>query len=448
MKELFIIGGGLAGCEAAWQAAKRNIKVFLFEMRPYTPTGAHTTDQLSELVCSNSLGSTLTNKATGLLNEELYQMDSLLIESAKKSSVPAGSALAVDRTVFSQIVTDKIESHPNIGVIREEVLDIPEKPTIIASGPLTSNALAKKISRLTGEDHLFFYDAIAPIVKLESINMNIAFQGSRYNKGVSEEGDYINCPFTKEEYEKFVRELLYAERIKLKDFEKNIQDGVTAGDGKYFEGCLPVEVLASRGESSLAFGPLRPVGLFDPRSNKRPYAVLQLRQDNLSGSLYNMVGFQTNLTHSEQRRVFRLIPGLENAEFIRFGQMHKNTFIASPILLKKTLQYKKRSDLFFAGQISGMEGYSGSIATGLLAGINATRYLNHETLLELPLTSMTGALVHFITNSEMKDFQPMKANFGILPPLDPPLKSKKFRYEAYAKRALQDLDFFLKSSGF
>ena len=448
MQELVIIGGGLAGCEAAWQAAERNVKVVLFEMRPHISTGAHTTGSLSELVCSNSLGSTLTNKATGLLNEELTRMGSLLIESAKKSSVPAGSALAVDRMVFSQIVTDKISSHPNIRVIREEVREIPSGPAIIASGPLTSETLASEIARLTGENRLFFYDAIAPIVKLETINMEIAFQGSRYNKGVTEDGDYINCPFTKEEYKIFVNELLNAEKIQLKDFEKEIQDGVNAGDNRYFEGCLPIEILASRGESSLAFGPLRPVGLIDPHTNKRPYAVLQLRQDNLAGSLFNMVGFQTNLTHPEQRRVFKLIPGLEKAEFVRFGQMHKNTFIASPVLLGQNLQLKKRNELFFAGQISGMEGYSGSIATGLLAGVNAARFLNKSELMEFPFTSMTGALVHFITSSEMKDFQPMKANFGILPPLDPPVKNKKLRYSAYAERALKDLGDYLNMMEF
>ena len=404
MQELIIIGGGLAGCEAAWQAAERNIKVVLFEMRPNISTGAHTTGCLSELVCSNSLGSTLTNKATGLLNEELTRMGSLLIESAKKSSVPAGSALAVDRLLFSQIVTDKISSHPNIRIIREEVRKIPSGPAIIASGPLTSESLASEIARLTGENRLFFYDAIAPIVKLETINMEVAFQGSRYNKGVNEDGDYINCPFTKEEYEIFVNELLNAEKIQLKYFEIEIMDGVNAGDNRYFEGCLPIEILASRGESSLAFGPLRPVGLIDPHTNKRPYAVLQLRQDNLAGSLFNMVGFQTNLTHPEQRRVFKLIPGLENVEFVRLGQMHKNTFIASPVLLNKTLQLNNRNGLFFAGQISGMEGYSGSIATGLLAGVNAARFLNNSELMELPFTSMTGALVRFITSSDLKDF--------------------------------------------
>jgi methylenetetrahydrofolate--tRNA-(uracil-5-)-methyltransferase len=326
--------------------------------------------------------------------------------------------------------------------VREEVKKIPAGPTIIASGPLTSPALSQSIAKLSSEEHLYFFDAIAPVIHADSINMEVAFRASRYGTGDQEEGDYINCPFTKEEYLAFVNELLRAERIELHSFEQAIRSGVKAGH--FFEGCLPVEIIAERGVDSLAFGPMRPVGIRDPRTGRRPYAVVQLRQDNLAGSLYNLVGFQTNLKFPEQKRVLRMIPGLENAEFLRYGQMHRNTFIASPRLLRPTLQHIERNDLFFAGQITGVEGYMGNIATGLLAGINASRLLHHEAPLTLPQTTMLGALCHYITHADLKDFQPMKANFGILPPLEFSSKiGKRDRGKAYAERALEDLKLAL-----
>ncbi|WKZ38763.1 MAG: methylenetetrahydrofolate--tRNA-(uracil(54)-C(5))-methyltransferase (FADH(2)-oxidizing) TrmFO [Anaerolineales bacterium] len=436
MKELTIIGGGLAGSEAAYQAARRGLRVKLYEMRPATPTGAHLGADLAELVCSNSLGSNLPDRASGVLKNELRMLGSLLLECAEASALPAGAALAVDRDAFARLVTQKIESHPNIEVIREEMREIPASPVIVASGPLTSNSLSQSIAKLSGEEHLFFFDAIAPIVRAESIDMEIAFRASRYDKGEQEEGDYINCPFTKEQYYAFVEALKSAERIELRSFEEAIKSGVKAG--QFFEGCLPVEIIAGRGEDSLAYGPMRPVGLRDPHTGKRPYAVVQLRQDNLAGSLYNLVGFQTNLKFPEQRRVLRIIPGLENAEFERYGQMHRNTFIASPKLLRPTLQHITRDDLFFAGQITGVEGYMGNIATGLLAGVNAARLLNSETLLTLPNETMLGALCHYVTHADLKDFQPMKANFGILPPLDTEdgkKIGKRERGQRYAERA-------------
>jgi methylenetetrahydrofolate--tRNA-(uracil-5-)-methyltransferase len=442
MTDLFVIGGGLAGSEAAYQTAQRGLKVRLYEMRPAVQTGAHQTHHLAELVCSNSLGSNLPDRASGVLKNELRTLGSLLLECAEAASLPAGGALAVDRELFARLVTERMESHPNIQVVREEVKEIPDTPTIIASGPLTSPALSRSIAALSGEEQLFFFDAIAPVVHADSINMNVAFRASRYGTGEQEEGDYINCPFTKEEYYTFVEALLQAERIELRAFEEAIKGGVKAGH--FFEGCLPVEIIAERGIDSLAFGPMRPVGLKDPRTGKRPYAVLQLRQDNLAGSLYNLVGFQTNLKYPEQKRVFRLIPGLENAEFMRYGQMHRNTFIASPKLLRPTLQHVRRDDLFFAGQITGVEGYMGNIATGLLAGLNAARLHHHEEPLTLPQTTMLGALCHYVTHADLKDFQPMKANFGILPPLELTSKiGKRERGKAYAERALGDLQLVL-----
>lgn len=438
MIDLIVIGGGLSGSEAAFQAAEHGLKVWLYEMRPSLQTGAHQTQDLAELVCSNSLGSNLPDRASGLLKNEARFLGSMLLGCAEAASLPAGGALAVDRELFARLVTERIEQHPNIQIVREEIKDIPKTPTIIASGPLTSPGLSKAIAKLSNEEHLFFFDAIAPVIHADSINMNIAFRASRYDTGNNDDGDYINCPFTSEEYYAFVDSLLKAERIELRSFEVAIRDGVKAGH--FFEGCLPVEIIAERGIDSLAFGPMRPVGLRDPRSGKRPYAVVQLRQDNLAGSLYNLVGFQTNLKFPEQRRVLRLIPGLENAEFMRYGQMHRNTFIASPKLLRPTLQHWQREDLFFAGQITGVEGYMGNIATGLLAGINAARLLQHEDLITLPLTTMLGALCHYVTHADLKDFQPMKANFGILPPLEIISKTgKRERGKAYAERALTDL---------
>jgi methylenetetrahydrofolate--tRNA-(uracil-5-)-methyltransferase len=368
-------------------------------------------------------------------------MKSMLLECAEAAALPAGAALAVDREIFARRATEQIQNHPRIRVIREEVTEIPFGLTVIASGPLTSDRLSNAIERLSGQDRLFFFDAIAPIVSYNSINMQIAFRASRYEQS-GEDGDYVNCPFTKEEYYNFVDALLHAERIELRSFEEAIRSGVTAGH--FFEGCLPVEVIAERGRDSLAFGPMRPVGLKDPRTGRRPYAVVQLRQDNLAGNLYNLVGFQTNLKYPEQQRILRLIPGLEKAEFIRYGQMHRNTFIVSPKLLRPTLQFINRNDLFFAGQITGVEGYMGNIATGLLAGINAVRLCKGQSLITFPPTTMLGALCQYVTHADLKDFQPMKANFGILPELENINRSgKRERAKAYAERALADLEIFL-----
>lgn len=435
MAVLHVIGGGLAGTEAAWQAAERGIKVILYEMRPKTNTPAHVTARLAELVCSNSLGSDLPDRASGLLKNELRHMNSLLMRCAENAAVPAGGALAVDREGFANGVETAINTHPNITLVREEVTKIPDEPCIIATGPLTSSALADEIAKLTGEEYLYFYDALTPLIEYDSINMDIAFRANRWGRGETEEGDYINCPFNKEEYENFVRELVQAERIELRDFESE--------DPHFFEGCLPVEQIASRGEKSLAFGPMRPVGLFDPRTDRRPYAVLQLRQDNTAGTLYNMVGFQTNLRWTEQRRIFRMIPGLENASFARLGQMHRNTFINSPTLLRPTMQFHSRDDLFFAGQITGVEGYAGNIGTGLLAGINAANQLHSKTLWELPRTTMMGALCYYVTHAEPKSFQPMKANFDLVPKFEEVIRDKRKRKQAYADRGLADLDAFL-----
>lgn len=446
---IIIIGGGLAGSEAAWQAAQKGIKVHLYEMRPKIQTGAHVTADLAELVCSNSLGTDLPDRAGGIVKNELRQLGSLLIDCAERNSVPAGSALAVDRKSFSQDVTRSLLAHPNIKIIREEMWEIPSTPTIIASGPLTSSALSENIMYLTGREQLFFYDAIAPIITLESINMGVAYRASRYDRGETVDGDYINCPLSEDKYNIFIDALINGKRIALKDYEKQVEEGVRAGIEEYFEGCLPIEVLASRGRNSLAFGPMKPVGLEDPKSGTRPYAVLQLRQDDLAGSLYNMVGFQTNLRIEEQRKIFRMIPGLENAEFARYGQMHRNTFIYSPALLGSTLQCNLREDLFFAGQITGVEGYVGNIATGLLAGINASRILHGEKLISLPPTTMLGALIKFITQSSAKDFQPMKANFGILPELEEKefkgRRNKQKRARYYADRSRDDLSKYLSS---
>ena len=441
MTELTIIGGGLAGSEAAWQAAERGLSVRLYEMRPQVATGAHETSNLAELVCSNSLGSNLPDRASGVLKNELRRLGSMLLECAEASALPAGQALAVDRVGFARRVTERIESHPRIEIIREEVTEIPQGPVIVASGPLTSERLSQSIAALNGEGHLFFFDAIAPIVDARTINMEVAFRASRYDTGEQDEGDYINCPFDKTQYEAFVSALGTAERIELRSFEEAIRGGVKAGT--FFEGCLPVEIIAERGSESLAFGPMRPVGIRD-RNGKRPHAVVQLRQDNLAGDLYNLVGFQTNLKFPEQKRVFRMIPGLENAEFVRYGQMHRNTFIASPKILRPSLQHKVRDDLFFAGQITGVEGYMGNIATGLLAGWNAARLLDGKPPLALPPTTMLGALCHYVTHADMRDFQPMKANFGILPPLPHAERiGKRERARAHAERALTDLENYL-----
>ncbi len=444
MKDLIIIGGGLAGSEAAWQAAERGVQVYLYEMRPFTATGAHLTPNLGELVCSNSLGSDLSDRASGVLKAELRRLGSMLLECAYKTALPAGSALAVDREAFAHLITTQISNHPKIKVVREEATALPDEPTIVASGPLTSPSLSSAIAALSGQEHLYFFDAIAPIVNIESINMEIAFRASRYERGEQAEGDYINCPMNRDEYDAFVTSLLGAERIRLESFEQELEQGVRAGWHQFFEGCLPVEILAGRGHESLAFGPMRPVGLTDPRTGRRPHAVVQLRQDNLAGTLFNMVGFQTNLKFPEQKRVLRTIPGLEKAEFVRYGQMHRNTFIDAPTLLQPTLQFRGRENLFFAGQITGVESYMGNIATGLLAGWNTARLLHDQSPLSLPTTTILGSLCHYVTHASPADFQPMKANFGILPPLNTSKRlNKRKRAAAYAERALGDLEAFL-----
>lgn len=437
-KELIVVGGGLAGSEAAWQAAEAGIEVRLYEMRPGHSTPAHETEWLAELVCSNSLGSDLPHKAPGLLKAELRGLGSLILECATATAVPAGSSLAVDREGFARLVTERIAGHPRITLVAEEMPAIPDAPAIIATGPLTSPSLAQSIGALTTRDYLYFYDAVSPIVQAETIDMSIAFRQSRYDKGAQEEGDYINCPLNREEYEVFVEALLSAETITLKQFERE--------DPHFFEGCMPIEALAARGHDALAFGPMRPVGLLDPRTGRRPHAVVQLRQDNLIGSLFNIVGFQTNLKWGDQKRVLRLIPGLAGAEFARFGMMHRNTYINAPAMLQPTMQYRNRADLFFAGQIVGVEGYVGNAGTGLLAGVNAARLLQGAHPVILPPATMLGALCHYVTHSAVKDFQPMKANFGILPGL-PPRPGKEERGRYYAERSLTALRRFAREHG-
>ena len=434
-----VVGGGLAGCEAAWQVAQRGIQVRLFEMRPHVATGAHQSNQLAELVCSNSLGSKLPDRASGVLMEELRALGSLLLDCAEQTAVPAGGALAVDRSAFSRRVSSFLEDHPRIEVVRKEVRELADGLTILASGPLTSPALSQDLAERLGEEHLYFFDALSPIVEAASVDLEVAFRASRYDRGVEIEGDYLNCPLTREEYERFVDALLRAERIPLRSFEASIRLGVRAGMERYFEGCLPVEVIAERGREALAFGPMRPVGLSNPRTGERPYAVVQLRQDDLARALYNLVGFQTNLSYSEQERVFRMIPGLQSAHFVRFGQMHRNTFVNAPKLLHPTLQHRQRRDLFLAGQITGVEGYLGNIGTGLLAGLNAARGHAGQEPLTLPSETMLGALSHYISHAEPARFQPMKANFGILPPLDTHIRGRRERNAAYAVRSRQAL---------
>lgn len=419
-----VVGAGLAGSEAAWQIAQRGHRVRLVEMRPVKKSPAHFTSHCAELVCSNSFGSQLPDRASGLLKWEMEQFNSLILSVAQKHSVPAGGALAVDREGYAQEVTRRLEAHPLINLDRQELLHLSNKGIIVvATGPLTSEAMVKAIQHITGLDYLYFYDALAPILEAESIDRTIAFRASRREEAV--EGDYLNCPMNREEYERFIDALLAAEKTELKEFEKNI----------FFESCLPIEVLASRGRQALAYGPMRPIGLTDPRTGRRPYAVVQLRQDNAAGSLYNMVGFQTNMKWGQQEEVLRLVPGLEKAEFVRLGQMHRNTFINSPHLLKPTLQTKSRDTLFFAGQLTGVEGYLGNAATGMLAGINAALVFEGKAALTLPPETMLGALCRYITESETKTFQPMKAAFGILPALENSPNDKRLRAQLMVTRA-------------
>jgi methylenetetrahydrofolate--tRNA-(uracil-5-)-methyltransferase len=446
-QRVVVIGGGLAGSEAAWQAARHGAEVTLYEMRPGRMTSAHSTDRLAELVCSNSLGSNQPNRALGLLKNELRQLGSLVIACADSASLPAGEALAVGREAFSEAVTSAIGAEDHIKVIREEAVRIPEDAAVvIASGPLTSPTLAEAIGLLAGQDHFFFFDAMAPIVSADSIDMNVAFRASRYRWSRDEldpsqpEGDYINCPLSREEYYAFVEALKGAEKTPLHDFEQDEEAR------RYFEACLPIEVLAARGVDALAYGPLRPVGLRDPRTGRRPFAVAQLRQDDLAGTLYNIVGFQTNICWSDQQRVLRMIPGLANAEFVRLGQMHRNTFINSPVLLKPTLQWCTRDDLLFAGQLTGTEGYVGSIASGLVAGVNAARVALGGSPVVFPPTTMIGGLIHYVTHADPGMFQPMKANFGLLPGLDlVVIRDKQRRQSALAERALAELDIVIRS---
>lgn len=435
--EVIIIGAGLAGSEAALQLAKQDIKVKLYEMRPQKMTGAHVSEDCAEFVCSNSLGSSDITNASGLLKHEMELLGGELIKIANENKVPAGNALAIDRKGFSQKVTKLIEQNKNIELVREELIEIPsDVPVIIASGPLTSDDLANKIKEFTKTEHLHFFDAIAPIVEKDSINFDVAFWASRYDKG---EASYINCPMNKEQYENFYNILTTSERIELHDFEKN---------AKFFESCLPVEVLASRGVDTLRFGPMKPVGLIDKRTNEENWAVVQLRQDNAAKTLFNLVGFQTNLKWSAQKELVHSIPGLENANIVRYGVMHRNTFINSPQVLNATLNTKQRENLFFAGQITGVEGYTESIATGMLAGINMANLLKEKPLLTLPQETMLGALCKYISSSELKHFQPMNSNWAVVSPIELPKKerkNKKLKNELLAKRSIETLKGFLCS---
>ena len=425
-----VIGGGLAGSEAAWQLAERGHRVRLYEMRPVKTTGAHVSHQLAELVCSNSLGSKLHDRATGILQNEMKMLGSLLMRCAEEAAVPAGGALAVDRTQFAESVTGRLSAHTDVEIVREEVSELPlHVATIVATGPLTSPALAEEIGKLTGEEYLYFYDAISPIVRASSIDMSRAFQANRYGRGEEEAGDYINCPMEKDEYYRFVRALQTAETIELRDFERE--------DPHFFEGCVPVEQLAKRGDDTLAFGPMRPVGLRNPHTDQRPHAVVQLRQDDLAGSLFNIVGFQTNIRWGQQKEILRMIPGLEDAEFIRMGQMHRNTFLNAPALLHPTMRFHNQEQLYFAGQLTGIEGYVGNIATGFVAALNLSRQLGGLNEWVPPANTMLGALCNYVTHTEPKHFQPMKANLGILPPLEVRIKNKAQRKQAYAERARQ-----------
>lgn len=424
-----VIGAGLAGSEAAWQIAQQGVQVHLYEMRPVKQTPAHHTEQFAELVCSNSLRANQLTNAVGVLKEEMRRLDSVIIRAADECAVPAGGALAVDRHEFAANVTKYVQEHPNVTVHREEVSAIPEGPTIIATGPLTSDALSKQLKALTGEEYLYFYDAAAPIIEKETINMDKVFLASRYDKG---EAAYLNCPMNEAEFEAFYEALIAAETVPLKEFEKEI----------FFEGCMPIEVMIKRGKQTALFGPMKPVGLIDPRTGKQPFAVVQLRQDNAAGTLYNIVGFQTHLKWGDQKKVIQLIPGLENAEIVRYGVMHRNTFINSPRLLRPTYQYRDRDELFFAGQMTGVEGYVESAASGLIAGINAARISKGAEALVFPKETAIGSMSHYITSTSASNFQPMNANFGLFPPLEKRIKNKQERNLALAERALTTIQNF------
>jgi methylenetetrahydrofolate--tRNA-(uracil-5-)-methyltransferase len=425
-----IIGGGLAGSEAAWQLAQRGVAAELYEMRPEKSTEAHRSGELAELVCSNSLRSLSLTTGAGLLKEEMRLLGSLITRAADACRVPAGSALAVDRDRFSGAITSTLGSLPQIRIIRDEAREIPSGVVIVATGPLTSQAFSRRLESLLGSSHLYFYDAISPIVTRESIDMEVAFRASRYGHG---DEDYLNLPLTREEYNRLIDSILAAEKVPTRSFERFIA----------FEGCLPIEEMAGRGRETLAFGPMRPTGLVDPRNGKRPYAVVQLRQENREATLYNIVGFQTKMTYPEQRRVFSLIPGLEHAEFVRLGSLHRNTFIDAPRHLLPTLQWRGRADLFFAGQITGVEGYVESAASGLMAGINAARLVQGRPPVVPPMSTALGALLTYITDPARKDFQPMNANFGLLPPLSTPAKGK-IKKELMAERSTRNLTAWIR----
>ena len=422
-----VIGAGLAGSEAAWQIANQGVKVRLYEMRPQKLTPAHHTENFAELVCTNSLRANRLTNAAGLLKEEMRTFNSIIMESADKHSVPAGGALAVDRETFSKEVTEKLHNHPNVEIINEEIDEIPEGLTVIATGPLTSDALAKDITKFTGSDGLFFFDAAAPILEKSSLDMDKVYLKSRYDKG---EAAYLNAPMTKDEFYNFYNELIKAETAELHDFE----------DDKFFEGCMPIEEIASRGAQTTLYGPLKPVGLEDPRTGKEPFAVVQLRQDNAAGDLYNIVGFQTHLKWGEQKRVFSMIPGLENARFVGYGVMHRNTFLCSPEVMQATYQTKKRPDLFFAGQMTGVEGYLESAASGLMVGLQVKRYLDDNAFINFPKTTAIGSLSHYISSYEGSNFQPMNVNFGIMESWPQRIRKKKEKNALIANRALEELD--------
>lgn len=429
-KKVIVIGAGLAGSEAAWQLAKRGVNVDLYEMRPKKMTPAHKTQNFAELVCSNSLRANNITNAVGLLKEEMRRLDSLIIKCADATQVPAGGALAVDRDKFSEMITETIKNHPNINVIEEELTQIPKGdiPVVVATGPLTSDALSQDIRTYTKQEGLYFYDAAAPIIEKDSIDMNKVYLKSRYDK---EEAAYLNCPMTKDEFFNFYNALITAEAAPLKEFEKEI----------YFEGCMPFEEMAKRGEKTLLFGPMKPVGLEDPKTDKRPYAVVQLRQDNSEGTLYNIVGFQTHLKWGEQKRIINLIPGLENANIVRYGVMHRNTYLNSPQLLEKTYKLKEEKNIYFAGQMTGVEGYVESAASGIVAALNAL-YNQEDKQIIFPTETMIGAMANYIVDNTSKNFQPMNANFGIIKPLPERIKDKKEKYERYANRSLEILENF------